>query len=431
MRRIFLLFTPRSLFLTGLACLFLIVPFSVPSPAHSQSVADLQAQIDANNTQIDSINKEIAQYQAQLNTTTAQKNTLQNKIKTLDLQRKKLQSSIVVTQKQINTTQLQISQLADGIATKQNQIETDREGLAESIRRLYQAEEIPFAVTILSSDNIARAWQNVDTMATLQHSVSGGIQKLSEETQSLTATKQTAEQKKASLLKQQQTLSTQQGSLNATRSAQDALLTQTKSQESTYQTLLAQKKAQEASFEATLRDLQSKLKAADNTTVPIAGTSVLSWPLESVHITQYFGDTEFARTAAYKGNGHNGVDLRAAIGTPVLAALSGTVQETNLGVAPNCQYGKWVLVKHADGLSTLYAHLSSIKVSAGDSVGTGDVLGYSGETGYATGPHLHFTVYNSSSVSFINYKCNSGKTVRVPVSPFNGYLNPLLYLPAL
>jgi murein DD-endopeptidase MepM/ murein hydrolase activator NlpD len=420
----------RYALLITLACLFFIVPVALPHTVHSQSVADLQAQIDANNSQIDAINKEIAQYQAQLTTTTAQKNTLQNKIKALDLQRKKLESSITVTQKQISTTQLQIAQLADGIATKQGQIETDRNGLAESIRRLYQAEQIPLAVTVLSSDNIAQAWQDTDNMASLQRSVSGGIEKLSEESQSLTETKQTAEDKKASLLKQQQTLATQQGSLNATRSAQATLLTQTKSQEATYQSILAQKKAQEQSFEATLKDLQSKLKSADNSTIPVAG-SVLSWPLTNVRITQYFGDTAFSRTAAYKGNGHNGIDLGAAIGTPVLSALDGVVWDTNLGVAPNCQYGKWVLIKHADGLSTLYAHLSSIKVSAGQSVSTGDVLGYSGETGYATGPHLHFGVYNTSSISFINYKCNSGPTVRVPVSPFNGYLNPILYLPAV
>lgn len=420
----------RYAILLALSCLFLVLPIA-PHLARAQSVADLQAQIDANNAQIDAINKEIAQYEAQLNTTTAQKNTLQNKINQLDLQRKKLQSSISVTQKQINTTQLQISQLADGIATKQSAIEQDRAGLAESLRRLYQAEQIPLSVTIFNSDNVTEAWQNVDNMATLQQSVRGDIEKLSEETQSLTETKLTAEQKKANLLKQQQTLATQQGSLNATRSAQATLLSQTKSQEAAYQAILKQKQAAKKDFEDTLRELQSKLKSADTTTVPVAGTGVLSWPLESVRITQYFGDTEFSRTAAYKGNGHNGLDFRASIGTPVLSALGGTVQEINLGSAANCQYGKWVLVKHNNGLSTLYAHLSSISVSSGQSVGTGDTIGYSGDTGYATGPHLHFTVYNSSSVTFINYKCNSGKTVRVPVSPFNGYMNPLLYLPNL
>ena len=150
-----------------------------------------------------------------------------------------------------------------------------------------------------------------------------------------------------------------------------------------------------------------------------------------MRITQYFGNTAFAQTAAYNGKGHNGIDMAASIGTPVYAAGGGTVWDTNYGVAPNCQYGKWVLVKHNNGLATLYAHLSGIQVSPGQSVSAGDLLGYSGETGYATGPHLHFTVYVESSVSFINYKCASGPTVRVPVAPFNGYLNPIEYLPAL
>ncbi len=146
-------------------------------------------------------------------------------------------------------------------------------------------------------------------------------------------------------------------------------------------------------------------------------------------ITQYFGNTAFSRTAAYKGQGHNGIDLRASVGTPVKAALTGTVQEINLGTAPNCQYGKWVLIKHNNGLTTLYAHLSSISVVPGQAVSTGQLIGYSGQTGYATGPHLHFTVYVSSGVTFTQYKCNSGASVKLPISPFNGYLNPINYLP--
>lgn len=420
----------KCVFTLALVCLFLVLPLG-PRIVHSQSVADLQAQIDANNEQITAINKEIAQYQAQLNTTTAQKNTLTNKIKQLDLQRKKLLSSISVTQKQIGTTQLQIQQLAGSIATKQSSIENDKAGLSESLRTLYQMEKIPLSLKVLSSDNISQAWQDLDNTATIQESVKIDIQRLAAEQQSLSQTKLSAEEKATNLLKQQKTLSQQQGSLDATRTAQASLLTQTKSKEASYQAILKQKQAAKQDFEETLRSLQSKLKAADTTTVPSAGTTVLAWPLEAVHVTQYFGDTAFSRTAAYKGNGHNGIDMRAPVGTPVLSAMSGTVQVINLGAAPNCQYGKWVMVKHSNGLSTLYAHLSSIKVSQGQTVSSGDTLGYSGETGYATGPHLHFTVYNSSSVSFINYKCNSGPTVRVPISPFNGYVNPLSYLPAL
>ena len=109
--------------------------------------------------------------------------------------------------------------------------------------------------------------------------------------------------------------------------------------------------------------------------------------------------------------------------------MGGTVVDVNQGVAPMCQYGKWVLVKHPNGLTSLYAHLSSISVSKGQAVAQGQTLGLSGNTGYATGPHLHLTLYISSAVTFKNYTCNSGAVAYIPIAPLNAYLNPFSYLP--
>jgi len=89
-----------------------------------------------------------------------------------------------------------------------------------------------------------------------------------------------------------------------------------------------------------------------------------------------------------------------------------------------------VLVKHQNGLSTLYAHLSRISVAKGDSVSTGDAVGLAGSTGYATGPHLHFTLYLSESVTFKQYSCKNGRAVTIPIAAPNAYLNPLSYLPS-
>ncbi|MDH3261639.1 MAG: peptidoglycan DD-metalloendopeptidase family protein [Acidimicrobiia bacterium] len=83
---------------------------------------------------------------------------------------------------------------------------------------------------------------------------------------------------------------------------------------------------------------------------------------------------------------HTGLDLNAAAGAPIMAAESGTVilARTYGG------YGRAVVIDHGGGLSTLYAHQSSMLVSEGQRVERGDVIGYVGCTGYCTGPHLHF-----------------------------------------
>jgi murein DD-endopeptidase MepM/ murein hydrolase activator NlpD len=263
------------------------------------------------------------------------------------------------------------------------------------------------------------------------------IETLSTEKKQLTVTKDTAESKKKELDSQKRTLVTQQGSLDATRRAQAELLAETKSQESNYQALIAKKKAQEAAFEASLQDLQAKLQYTINPDqITPAGKGVLRWPVDSVRVTQTFGDTSFSRAGGYNGKGHNGIDLAASIGTPLKAALSGVVVGTgNTDNVRGCySFGKWVMIKHANGLSTMYAHLSQIGVSTGQSVVTGQVIGYSGETGYATGPHLHFGVYVSSATQIINLgSATKSKTACsnaiMPVVPLSGYLNPMSYLP--
>lgn len=409
----------------------------LPFAAFAQTASELQAQIDEQNSQIDALNKEIAQYTKELSNTTKQKNTLVNKVAQLDLQRKKLTSQISVTERQINTTQLQIQQLAAGIETKEGSIDVNRAGLAESIRRLSQAEDAPLSLVVLSGESLTDTWQNVDAHATLEEAVQNDIKILSSEKQLLSNSKATAEDKKKELDGQKRTLTTQQGSLDATRRAQAELLSETKNQESAYQALIAKKRAQEKAFEASLQDLQAKLNYTINPDqITPAGKGVLRWPMDQVRVTQTFGDTAFARGGAYNGKGHNGIDLAASIGTPLKAALSGVVVGTgNTDTVRGCySFGKWVMIKHGNGLSTMYAHMSQIGVSTGQSVATGQVIGYSGETGYATGPHLHFGVYVSSATQIINLgSATKSKTscsnAIMPVVPISGYLNPMAYLP--
>jgi murein DD-endopeptidase MepM/ murein hydrolase activator NlpD len=112
--------------------------------------------------------------------------------------------------------------------------------------------------------------------------------------------------------------------------------------------------------------------------------------------------------------------------------LSGTVigtGDTDL-TCPGASYGKWVLIKYNNGLASLYGHFSLIKVSKGQAVDTGDLVGYSGNTGYTTGPHLHLTVFAAAAVSVQNLpsKACSGRVYTIPVAAINAYLNPMDYL---
>lgn len=421
------------------AILLCVLVCSVGAPVHADTETDqLQAQIQSHNDQITALDKEIAQYEAQLQAVSSKKQTLQNTLTQLDLSRKKLTASITRTKNQISTTQLQIQELSRGIAHKQGSIESNNAALASAIRRMDMVETQPIIEVTLSSENLVGAWDEISRNRTLQDAVGDRITKLASEKASLTQTKTTTEAKKAELLKQQRTLVAQQGSLDATRKAQQELLTQTKSQESNYQKIIADKQAAKAVMEQALSDLKGKFQyQVDLSAFTGLGTGVLSWPLDSVRITQYFGNTAFARSGAYNGKGHNGIDFAARVGTPVKAARFGVVVGTgNTDIVRGCySFGKWVMVKHDNGLATLYAHLSQITVSQGEGLSTGDLVGYSGQTGFATGPHLHFAVYVASATQIVTLGSATNKQTAcanavMPVAPLSGYLNPMAYLPS-
>lgn len=90
-------------------------------------------------------------------------------------------------------------------------------------------------------------------------------------------------------------------------------------------------------------------------------------------------------------HGHNGVDLANKVGTPVLASAGGRVILAKSG-GWNGGYGSMVIILHDNGVQTLYAHLSAVYASAGQTVTQGTVIGALGNTGHSTGPHLHFEV---------------------------------------
>ncbi len=126
--------------------------------------------------------------------------------------------------------------------------------------------------------------------------------------------------------------------------------------------------------------------------VPDLGSGSLVLPLVG-EITSYYGPRW--------GSWHNGIDIVAPTGAPVVAADSGMVTY----VGWNGNYGKMVEIDHGGGkMVTWYAHLSDYNVSVGQTVGKGDVIGYVGNTGYSTGPHLHFEIrIDGSPVNPLNY----------------------------
>ncbi len=287
---------------------------------------------------------------------------------------------------------------------------------------------------LLEYPDISSFSKQVEQLSEFNSSVQGKVDELKGLKQDLVVNKSQTEVKKNELVSLKSELADQNKVIQVNKNEKDKLLVETRNQESEYKKLIAEKIAKKAAFEKEQLAVESQLHLLlDPSKIPGAQPGLLAWPVTKHIITQYFGNTEFsqAHAAVYNGHGHNGIDLGIPIGTPIMSAGIGVVKGTGDTdtVCPGASFGRWVMIEHTNGLSTLYAHLSVIKASAGQQVNAGDVIGYSGVTGYATGPHLHFTVYASQGVQIQSRKSAScGGTYTMPIADLKAYLDPLQYL---
>jgi len=397
------------------------------------SIEELKVKIDEKNRQKLEIEREIAEYEQKAIEAGKSAKTLQSTINTLNLTKKKIETDIKATENRIGITNLSIEKLEIETKNTEKKIKNDTDAISSAFRKINVAEGSSLAEALLTYDNISTLWDEVETLLRFQIGLKKNIDELKVLKNELRATKSEKERNKKELLVIKSELNDQHELIEDNKSEKDQLLFATKNNESNYKKILAQKKAISEAFEKELLQFESELKIAiDPKSIPRAGSGILSWPLDKILITQYFGNTDFAiRRNAYNGKGHNGVDFRAAPGTRVKTALDGTVMGTGDTdkVCKGASFGKWVFIKHNNGLSTIYAHLSLIKAVEGQKVKTGDVIGYSGNTGYSTGPHLHFSVYASQGVQIMDRQSAvCGGIYRMPIADLKAYLDPMLYL---
>lgn len=417
---------------TALAIVFVVILLS--NQIYAQTADQLQQQINKRNQDIANLEKEIKNYQSQIDDLGSQADSLKATIKSLDLSRKKFEADIQITENKIENKNYEISTLNNEIKSKEGDISDDKRIITTVYNEIYKTDNSSLVEKMLSNNSIAETLSNMEKLNSLQGKLYTRIDALTNIKLDLETNKKASEKAKNDLIQLKNNLNDQRDLVKSATNEKSQLLAETKQSESEYQRILANKLELKQSIEKEILDFESQLKILiDLSKLPHTGSGVLSWPLDSIKITQYFGNTDFATANAqiYNGKGHNGVDFRASIGTPVKSALGGVIKGVgNTGIVRTCySYGKWVLITHPNGLSTLYAHLSIQSVKEGQSVNTGQIIGYSGNTGYTTGPHLHFGVYATQGIEVIKLtnskNCNG---VRLPVADFKAYLNPLSYL---
>jgi murein DD-endopeptidase MepM/ murein hydrolase activator NlpD len=129
------------------------------------------------------------------------------------------------------------------------------------------------------------------------------------------------------------------------------------------------------------------VKAVAKPAGPVTRKVMFEAPVKGYRINSAFGLRKLAIEA--KARAHKGVDIAAPTGTGVFTTAEGRVIRAGFQAGG---YGNFIEVKHPNGLSSVYGHLSRIDVHTGQNVASGERIGLVGSTGYSTGPHLHFEV---------------------------------------
>jgi len=411
-----------------------------PVGVFALTASQVRDQIKETNDQIVSIEKEIAILSKQIAKTGEEKDSLAKALKELNLTKTQLLKEKEAIQKKINNTGLIIKNISSDISEKENSINLSREVLANLIRRLYINDNELLIERILSEENFTDFSRKYNDILSLNEKIREHINFISGKKEELVVSKTEKEKEQENLNGLKRNLTQKEQVVAINQQEKNTLLKETQNKESNYQKLLAEQIKRKESFEREMTEYETQLKLLINPKfLPKEGSEVLSWPFKSIFITSPFG----IRVNPFNSSintFHYGVDFRAISGTPVLAMAGGVVEGTgNTDVA--CQgasFGRWILIKHTNGLSSVYGHLSAISVEKGDVIKTGDTIGLSGGTrgvfgsGSSTGPHLHVSVYASDGVevaSFESKGCPGKILVQPRITRTDAHLDPMLYLP--
>lgn len=330
-----------------------------------------------------------------------QVNALQNKIDQAKTEKAKQQAiknkttqDITITKQQIAVLEEKITLLEQEIADKEEEIAGLEDDIAENyelfktrMTAMYTSGtsgDTAMLSLVLGTESFGQFLTRSETLKKVAEHDQALLDHLKETLAAVEDAKAAVEEDKKELDATKVQLDQKKAQLNNTLTATNAAIQDISAMEKEYL-------ANQAKYQQQMKDVQSeldKIYAAMGPSGDFVGGGFM-YPVPGYrYISSYFG---------WRFNGtdyHTGVDFTGSgvNGKSVVASNSGTVSFTKTTYTPGVGYGKYIIVDHGGGYSTLYAHLSSVNVSVGEFVAKGKNIANVGSTGWSTGPHLHFEV---------------------------------------
>ena len=375
----------------ALLCALLMTAALLPPATVYGTTTDSSADADA-------VRKEYEQLQQQINDKRQEMNDLKNELD-------KIKNDKANTQQKKNFLDQRNSALTEEINLLEAQIELNTRSIAANEALEQQQTELFHKQIRMEEEQGTVSYWSVLFKATSFSDLISRIDFINEIVRynhqvidNLRQTRQDLAEDKAALEEQNEALSASKQELEGQISESMKLLAEYIKTEEGKQAEYDAIKAEEEALDGLIAAAEEKARelGLDDIVGTVGG---YAWPCNGIRwITSLFGGRQ--SPGGIGSTNHKGVDIGTPMGTPILAAKSGTVTWASW----NGGYGNCVIISHGKGNSTLYGHLSGYNVKVGDTVTQGQVIAYSGNTGNSTGPHLHFGIMeNNTWVDPLNY----------------------------
>ena len=305
--------------------------------------------------------------------------------------KEKTSQEIVIIQDQIAVLQEKILTLENDIAQKEEEIDGLEENIADNyelfkdrMRAMYMSENTSTLSLVLGAESFGDFLSSSEYLKRVAEHDQDLLDELEQTLANVEEAKAAVEADREELSAAKAEVEVKKGQLDAKLSA---TISEIQSISQMEQEFLADLEAKQKEMQEAQDEIDRIYASMDNSGEYVGGEFMYPVP-GYTYISSYYG---------WRFNGtdfHTGVDFTGANvnGKSVVAANSGTVSFTKSTYTPGVGYGKYIIVDHGGGYSTLYGHLSSINVSVGDYVRKGANIGNVGSTGWSTGPHLHFEI---------------------------------------
>ncbi len=370
----------------------------------SAAKAELEARIRNKAKDLETLNAELAAKQNDLKTTQSQRVSLQRDLSLIEKNIAQLQTSIKTDQATAEKLGLEVDKLTYDIKDIEQSMDAKNNSIGNLVAELRRRDAETPLMTFLKSSSIAETIADAEAIRSMKIQLRDDVVNLTKLKTDRETTLHTITEKKEAAEERRKNQIAKKAIVEEQKSTQKVILTQTQNKESLYQQQVADLKKAQDSLQDDIQAIEDELRKSFNAgSTPTKDDGALSWPVKLTsdggpgRLTQHYGE----KSSLYRGKPHNGMDIGTPIGTPVYAAADGVVTavyNNDQSSTRKYQYGRYVLIRHGNGLSTLYAHLSQQVASTGATVKRGQLIGYSGSTGYSTGPHLHFGLYYTSSI---------------------------------